>query len=229
VRFKKKGWPHVGAMEMLIPNPNTTKSKHLFHPTGLGERRDPEEGGDDNVGDLVGVIPGDNGEPEGGGKGQEVNIDWPTSDADDQLDLALKNAHPLPPPPVSKRKYSALMASASITPSPGLSAKRRHVSAAAISPDSEMTALNVWLDNFTDAFWSATGTSVAAGLESSPMCRHRAIHSAHELEINLSDVRLAALINIFIADVNAADAYMELKREGLRKTWVADRLRHLDM
>ena len=103
------------------------------------------------------------------------------------------------------------------------------MSAAAISPDSEMTALNVWLDDFTDALRSAIGTSVAAGLESSPMRRRHAIRSAQELEIDLSDARLAALVNIFIADVNAADAYMELKREGLRKTWVADRLRHLDM
>jgi len=123
---------------------------------------------------------------------------------------------------------SASPGSSSLSATPGPSVKRRHISHAP-APDLDIQSLNVRLDDFTDAFCSATGTSqaVAAGLETSPMRRRRVIRSAQDLEVDLSDTHLAALVNIFILNVNAADVYMELKRDGLKKAWVADRLKHI--
>jgi hypothetical protein len=42
--------------------------------------------------------------------------------------------------------------------------------------------------------------------------------------VELTNRQLVALVNLFRSDVGAADTYMELKREGLRKAWVMDQL-----
>lgn len=232
-----------------MPNAtNAVKSQNVFHPTALRQREsDDGDDSEENVG-------GGNGENNGDGtettedmarlarkeeaqtlKGKEKAPDDELS-SDETIDPVLRTAKPKsltapPKPPLSKRKYSALMQSTSASPTtvsstPGPSAKRRHISSAS-GPDTELSGLNVQLNEFTEAFRSATGTSVTAGLESSPMRRRRAIRTAQDLEDDLSDEHLAALVNIFIADVNAADAYMELKRVGLRKAWVADRLKNV--
>jgi len=222
-RFKYKGWPHFDAMHALMLRSNTVKGKNLFRP--LAERD-----ATDNVIDAV------DGEEIRKGKEKEKMVDcldWPLSD-DEDIDPVLRTAKeklPTPPPALSKRKFSALVQShsaspATNSPTPGPSTKRRHVSNIT-APDNDLSSITVRLDEFTDAFRSATGTSVAATLESSPMCRRRAIRSAQELEVGLSDEHRAALVNIFIVDVNTEDAYMELKREGLRKAWVADRLKNM--
>jgi len=52
----------------------------------------------------------------------------------------------------------------------------------------------------------------------------RAITHAQELEVDLDDGKLAALIHIFQSDVNAADAYMVINQAGLRKAWIEDTL-----
>jgi hypothetical protein len=45
----------------------------------------------------------------------------------------------------------------------------------------------------------------------------KAIQQAQDLEQDLDDESLAKLICIFQADVDAADAYVVIKREGLHK------------
>lgn len=140
---------------------------------------------------------------------------------------------PIGPLGLQKRKYSALMASGSgsgsastsTSPSstPGPSAKRRHIMKREPPEDPESVAISERLDNFTEAFRVATGTSMT-GIEASPIRKRRAIRSAQELEDDLSDLDLVNLVNLFRSDVGAADTYMELKREGLRKAWVMDQL-----
>jgi hypothetical protein len=61
-------------------------------------------------------------------------------------------------------------------------------------------------------------------MEVSPLCKRRAIRSAQEVEVELTNRQLVALVNLFCSDIGAADTYMELKREGLRKAWVMDQL-----
>jgi hypothetical protein len=42
--------------------------------------------------------------------------------------------------------------------------------------------------------------------------------------VELTNRQLVALVNLVHSDVEAADTYMELKCEGLRKAWVIDQL-----
>jgi hypothetical protein len=79
------------------------------------------------------------------------------------------------------------------------------------------------VDKFTEAFCVATGTA-STGVEVSPICKHRAIRSAQELEVDLSDTDLATLVDLFHTDVSAADTYIELKQDSLRKVWITNQL-----
>jgi hypothetical protein len=79
------------------------------------------------------------------------------------------------------------------------------------------------MDNFMEAFHVATGTA-STGVEASPIRKCCAIHSAQELEVDLSDTDLAALVDLFCTDVSAADTYIELKQDGLRKVWITNQL-----
>jgi hypothetical protein len=86
-----------------------------------------------------------------------------------------------------------------------------------------MVALGGHIDSFTDAFHVATGMA-PTNMEVSPLRKHRAIQSAQEVEVELTNQQLITLVNLFHSDIGAADTYMELKREGLRKAWVMDQL-----
>jgi hypothetical protein len=129
-----------------------------------------------------------------------------------------------------KEEYSALMGLASIstTPSPSsmpvLSRKRSHISKPpAPALDSDMVALGGHIDSFTDAFCVATGTA-PTNMEVSPLHKYCAIRSAQEVEVELTNQQLVALVNLFCSDIVVADTYMELKCKGLRKAWVMDQL-----
>jgi hypothetical protein len=86
-----------------------------------------------------------------------------------------------------------------------------------------MVALGGHIDSFTDAFRIATGVA-PTNMGVLPLHKHRAIRSAQEVEVELTNRQLITLVNLFHSDVGAADTYMELKREGLRKAWVMDQL-----
>jgi hypothetical protein len=83
-------------------------------------------------------------------------------------------------------------------------------------------ALGGHIDSFTDAFRVATGTAPTNMV--SPLRKRHAIRSAQEVEVELTNQQLVALVNLFHSDIGAADTYMELKRKGLRKAWVMDQL-----
>jgi hypothetical protein len=135
------------------------------------------------------------------------------------------------PSAIHKQKNSALAASGSpfssmSTPpssTPGPSAKRCHISKILPDRDPEDIAMGEHMDNFTEAFHVATGTA-STGVEVSPIHKCHAIHSAQELEVDLSDTDLAALVDLFHTDVSAADTYMELKWDSLRKVWITNQL-----
>jgi hypothetical protein len=85
-----------------------------------------------------------------------------------------------------------------------------------------MSFLRGHISDISDAIRDATGPT---GLEASPLWKRRAIQSAEEHEGDLDEEDLIALVNIFTADVSAADTYMELRWDGLQKAWVANHLK----
>ena len=91
---------------------------------------------------------------------------------------------------------------------------------------SALQGLSADLNTFSETFLE--GIALAAppttALVPLPLCKTRAILHAQELEEDLDDGKLAALICIFQSDVNAADAYMVIKRPGLHKAWIDDTL-----
>jgi hypothetical protein len=61
-------------------------------------------------------------------------------------------------------------------------------------------------------------------MEVSPLHKHHVIQSAQEVVVELTNWQLITLVNLFRSNIGAADTYMELKHEGLRKAWVMDQL-----
>ena len=79
---------------------------------------------------------------------------------------------------------------------------------------------------FGDIFLKGISLAVPASnpLAPSPLYKTMAILDVQELEEDLEDVKLAALICIFQADANAADVYMVIKCLRLCKACVEDML-----
>jgi hypothetical protein len=113
--------------------------------------------------------------------------------------------------------------STSPSSTPGPSVRRHHILKILPDCDPEDIAMGECMDNFTEAFCVATGTA-STGVEVSPIYKRRAIFSAQELEVDLSDTNLATLVDLFHTDVSAADTYMELKWDSLRKAWITNQL-----
>jgi len=91
---------------------------------------------------------------------------------------------------------------------------------------SAVQGLTTELSTFSDTFLEgiAMAAPQTSTLAPSSLRKTRAILCAQELEEDLDDGKLAALIHIFQSDVNAADAYMVIKRPGLCKAWIKDTL-----
>jgi hypothetical protein len=80
------------------------------------------------------------------------------------------------------------------------------------------------LSEFNETFRANNEPQRGAGIESTPARKRTAICQAQELETDLAIEHVVALIHIFEGDVNAADAYVVLKHEELRKLWVCSKL-----
>lgn len=153
---------------------------------------------------------------------------------------------PVPAPEIKADEehiaWSQSPSSQSRSPHPSISYKRKH---SAISPDTTSTTstiqkktqrdvssagalqgLTTELSSFGDTFLEgiALAAPVPSTLAPSPVRKTRAITHAQELEVDLDDKKLVALIRIFQSDVNAADAYMVINMAGLRKSWIEDTL-----
>ncbi len=92
-------------------------------------------------------------------------------------------------------------------------------------------ALNGVNDQFED-FNSLMRTLVSlegyggplAAMPSTPQRKQKAMLRAQELETDLSDAQMVSLINLFQQEAGAADAYLVIQREALRKAWVQNKL-----
>ena len=60
--------------------------------------------------------------------------------------------------------------------------------------------------------------------DTSPERRAKAMDLLQEQESYLDDDRMVAFIDLFREDTAAADAYLALKRDSLRKKWVEKQL-----
>lgn len=123
-----------------------------------------------------------------------------------------------------KRRHSALddisVSSGTSTPSSG-SAKRRQIA----SGPAALNSLTEHLAAFTDAFRSSAEMDTAPPpIAPSPQRKMLAIERAQDLEDDLDDDSMILLINLFQKESSSADAYLVLKRAGLRKAWVRSKV-----
>src|SRR5882762_1330577 len=201
---------------------------------GDGETGDERQDLDANEGGRVSTQAGD----------EEADNNERPRDAgcEESAPLVAANPGPRPHAPLehlTKLKYSALQ---TVTPTPSSSRSsttsgmraspnpftplsssggkgirvRQTLTAAAIAQVAETIA-----DIGTSIGNSRTGT------ESSPVRKRKAMDLTQELEDDLSDNDLSSLLELFETNVMAADAYVTIKREGLRKTWVQRKLAKL--
>ncbi|KAM5537002.1 hypothetical protein V8D89_009331 [Ganoderma adspersum] len=83
--------------------------------------------------------------------------------------------------------------------------------------------LNGLLGDFMAAETDTSGSSSQA-VPPTPQRKQRAMQRAEKLETHLSIPKLVSLLNLFEKDVGAADAYLVIQGELLRKAWVDDKL-----
>ncbi|RPD70630.1 hypothetical protein L226DRAFT_525741 [Lentinus tigrinus ALCF2SS1-7] len=107
----------------------------------------------------------------------------------------------------------------SVTCSWNSTVKKAHTSSGAQA----LTGMTGQLDNFNDTMHKIL--TLEQGDASTPQCKQKAMIQVQQLETDLSDDQLVSLINIFQLQAGAADAYLVLQREGLRKAWVQDKLK----
>lgn len=89
--------------------------------------------------------------------------------------------------------------------------------------ETQLLNLNGILGDFMAAETNTPGSSSKA-IPPTPQRKQRAMKRAEKLEIHLPIPKLVALLNLFQKDVTAADAYLVIQGEPLRKAWVNDKL-----
>lgn len=77
---------------------------------------------------------------------------------------------------------------------------------------------------FTSAMTTLLQPSTSSGLDATPKRKSRAMDRAQMLETWLDHPSLIRLLRVLETDSNAADAYLTLKNDSLRRAWVKDRL-----
>ena len=133
------------------------------------------------------------------------------------------------PPPSRrshKRDHSAMSSSAASPTSTNPSTSHKRLRTGVISNAEALAGLHSELTVFGGTFLEGASSMAPPPpmIAPSPSRKTKAIQRAQELEVDLDDKKLVSLIRIFQADVNAADAYMVLEREGVRKLWIESTL-----
>lgn len=80
------------------------------------------------------------------------------------------------------------------------------------------------VSDFKELLTSILNSSGSTDMESTPRRKRQASQRAQELETDLSDGQLVKLLQVFEESADAADAYLSINREGVRKLWVQDRI-----
>ena len=166
-------------------------------------------------------------------------VSTPHSDLTLNVDVARHWSESPPPPtqpshpaPLSqhnhKRNFSAIASTeaSSISNTPSASASHKKARVRIMSNAEALAGLRSQLAMFGKTFLEGTSSLAAPTSVIAPSPTHKtmAIQRAQELELDLDDEKLVSLICIFQADMNDADAYLILKREGVWKRWIKSTL-----
>ena len=76
------------------------------------------------------------------------------------------------------------------------------------------------MNDFTKAFIASYSTSESSTAPTTPQRKIQAANYAQEIEDELDDDELTSLLNVLQEEPHAADFYLSLKRDNLRKNWV---------
>ena len=217
--------------------PTTARGANVFHAsqavaaaTGIADSAADSSDGDE-VDAQVMTPEHDTTEhddaPHNAALDQELQQNWSTTPPPSLPPS--QSAQPAPPFKRShKRNHSAISpewaTSGSTTPSTNTTHKKSRIGV--ISRADAITGLRSELALFNGTFLEGTSSMapLPPAIAPSPARKMKAIQRAQELEVDLNDEKLVSLIQIFQVDVNAADAYMVLKREGVRKMWIKSTL-----
>ncbi|KAH9021496.1 hypothetical protein EDB85DRAFT_2152307 [Lactarius pseudohatsudake] len=208
-RFRNKGWGHFYKVQRLMPS--NARGQNIFRPS-QEIPIDPRllEGQD------AGVIDRDS---------NKSFSDWEKT----------------PPPSPSRASTSTAILDYSLVPATRLtstSLKRRSPTSEPGSAASASTGrapirqrltgagalhgISSGLVEFNSIFRDGLESMANPGIDATPKRKKAAMTRVQELEDDLEDEQLLSIIDLFQVDVSAADTYMTLKREGLRKAWFPD-------
>jgi hypothetical protein len=124
----------------------------------------------------------------------------------------------------AKRKFSALEASLSGTPSVvSAGKKQRSVIPGAVALNGIKESLDMFNKTIERGLVVQPHERVR-DRDTSPERRQKAMACLQEKETHLDDERLIALIDLFKSDTAEADTYLSLQRETLRKKWLQKQL-----
>ncbi|KAH9947460.1 hypothetical protein B0H21DRAFT_891281 [Amylocystis lapponica] len=235
-RFRNKGWSLYDAMHTLMPS--TAKGAHVYHPgssttvvaTSSGSHGDGD--GDSHVSLSRPSTPRTpSPQPQSTTPPRWSPSPHPSTPP-----------HPLTPPHLSTvppLTSSSVAPSASSKRKPELSAvipssahKKPRTTSSQPRPNSSSSALHSLSDrlvDFTSVFRSGVQQMAAPppGLTSSlppgdasPVRKRAAMKRLQEIDGDLSVDDKVTMLNIFEGSAGAADAYMMIEDEDLRKAWV---------
>jgi hypothetical protein len=146
--------------------------------------------------------------------------------SDDPNDLDEEEAAPPPPSSdvsTSKRRFSALgtpsTAISSVT-SLSSASKRGRLSNAVV-----LSRLGDSLDDFNNSYRANMAFKQKdPSIDATVKRKAAAMDRAQDLETDLTSEQIAALLELFEAEANTADAYLNIKRDDVRKAWVRRKL-----
>lgn len=200
--------------------PTTVKGLNVFHASQV-----VPDGGPDNNGGGANMDEESEDNADGAGNAQLPALPPPEIEANEEHILWSPSPTPRscsPHPSINPKRRHSAISSGTTSANSTIQKRARHD----VGSASAIRGLGVELNSFGDTFLEGITQATAAPstLAPSPVRKTRAITRAQELEVDLDDGKLAALIRIFQSDVNAADAYMVINRAGLRKAWIEDTL-----
>jgi hypothetical protein len=79
------------------------------------------------------------------------------------------------------------------------------------------------MSDFTKAFIASSSTPYPT-IPTTPQRKIQAANHAQEIEDELDDEELTILLNVLQEEPYAADFYLSLKRDSLRKNWVRKKI-----
>jgi len=87
-----------------------------------------------------------------------------------------------------------------------------------------LTALAESMSDLTKAFAASSAPISTPNLPTTPQRKVQAATQAQEIEDQLSDEELTALLHVLQQEPHAADFYLNIKHDSLRSSWVKSKI-----